>query len=90
MGSEMCIRDRGSGYTIKLHRNNQQPFPFTSATFTYKIIPIDKHSCELIGTFKYNLPFGIIGRIVNQLLLSIIIRYNIRRVIMGMKSYYEE
>ena len=82
--------DEGSGYTIKLHRNNQEPFPFTSATFTYKIIPIDKHSCELIGTFKYNLPFGIIGRIVNQLLLSIIIRYNIRRVIMGMKSYYEE
>ena len=30
--------DEGSGYTVKLHRNNQQPFPFTSATFTYKTV----------------------------------------------------
>jgi len=81
--------EEGSGYTIKLHRNNQQPYPFISATFTYQIVPIDKYSCELIGIFKYHLPFGIIGKILNQLLLGIIIRFNIRRVMMGMKSYYE-
>ena len=81
--------EEGSGYTIKLHRNNQQPYPFISATFTYQIVPIDEYSCELIGIFKYHLPFGMIGKVLNQLLLGIIIRFNIRRVMMGMKSYYE-
>ena len=79
--------EEGSGFTVKLHRNKQAPLPFTSATFTYLIKSIDEYSCELTGIFNYNIGFGIIGRIINQLFLGTIIRFNIRRVIMGMKAY---
>jgi len=79
--------EEGSGFTLKLHRNKQAPSPFTSATFAYQIKSIDEYSCELTGIFNYNIGFGIIGRIINQLFLGAIIRFNIRRVIMGMKAY---
>lgn len=79
--------EEGSCFTVKLHRNKQAPSPFTSATFTYLIKSIDEYSCELTGIFNYNIGFGIIGRIINQLFIGTIIRFNIRRVIMGMKAY---
>ena len=77
----------GKGFTLKLHKNNHYPYPFSSATFIYLITPINENSCELIGTFQYSIGFGVIGRIINQLFLGIIIRFNIRRVIMGLETY---
>ena len=82
--------EEGSGFTVKLHRNKQAPLPFTSATFTYQIRSTDKNYCELIGIFNYELLFGTIGKFLNQLFLRILIRFNIRRVIIGMKEYLNQ
>lgn len=82
--------EEGSSFTVKLHKNKQAPFPFSAATFRYQIRSINKKDCELIGIFTYELLFGIIGIILNHLFLGIIIRFNIRRVIMGLKMYLNQ
>lgn len=79
----------GKGFTIRLHKGDKAPTPFSQAEFTYRIDKLDDKQCKLTTTMIYELPWGIIGKLLNALLFGRIVRGNIRDVVLGMKGFYE-
>jgi len=79
----------GKGLTIRLHKGDNPPSPFKEAQFTYRIDKLDSKQCKLTATMIYEMPWGIIGKLLNALLFGRIVRGNIRDVVLGMKGYYE-
>lgn len=79
----------GKGFTIRLHKGDKPPMPFKEAHFTYRIDKIDGKQCKLTTTMIYEMPWGIIGKLLNSLLFGRIVRGNIRDVVLCLKQYYE-
>jgi len=79
----------GKGFTIRLHKGDKSPMPFSDAHFTYRIDKIDEKQCKLTTTMIYDMPWGVVGKVLNTLLFARIVRSNIRDVVLSLKHYYE-
>jgi hypothetical protein len=79
----------GKGFTIRLHKGDKNPSPFSSAEFTYRIDKTSDQQCKLTTTMIYELPWGTAGKLLNTLVFARIVRSNVRDVVMCMKQYYE-
>lgn len=79
----------GKGFTIRLHKGDKNPAPFSSAEFTYRIDKIGDKQCKLTTAMIYELPWGPIGKLLNALMFAGVVRRNVRDVVVCMKQYYE-
>ena len=80
---ETVIRwDEGQGFTVRLHKGDKAARPFKRASFRYELRPIsnspsDRDRCEIHTALVYELPFGLIGRLFDRLLLGRIFRLSV-------------
>ena len=74
--------DEGIGMTVRLHKGSKPATPFKEATFRYEFRPTsDKTSggagCEIHTSMTYELPFGVLGRVLDRLLVGRILRQSV-------------
>lgn len=79
--------NEGYGFKLRLHKG-QKDSPFPNARFTYQIED-QGQQCLLTTTMSYDMPFGMIGRKLDEWFLNRIITGVIRDVAFSMKHYYE-
>lgn len=77
----------GYGFKLRLHKGEKDS-PFPKASFTYHLED-QNQQCLLSTTMSYEMPFGFIGRKIDELFLNRIITSIIRDVAFSMKHYYE-
>ena len=81
--------NEGYGFLLRLHRNNARPpFPFKHAWFRYSISD-DGIDTRLNTSLIYTVRWGLIGQMLDYVLLNRIIKGKIRDVALSMKAYYE-
>jgi hypothetical protein len=79
----------GKGFTIRLHKGDKPPTPFSDASFTYRIDDIGGKSCKLTTTMIYEMPWGIFGKLLHSLFIGKIVKGSVRDVVLCLKKYYE-
>lgn len=82
--------NEGRGFVIRLHDGDGPPPPiFTQARFHYIFEDAPGGKTLFRPTMTYSLKFGLLGRMLDRLLLNAIIRGNMKKVGLGLKRYYE-
>ncbi|MFO8100909.1 MAG: SRPBCC family protein [Dehalococcoidia bacterium] len=82
--------NEGYGFLIRLHCGEEgPPFPFKEAWFRYAIEDNGDGSTVLIVSLIYVMRWGILGRLLNRILLKRFIGNRIRDVALSMKLFYE-
>jgi hypothetical protein len=79
----------GKGFQLRLHKGAKDA-PLRNAFFRYQLRELSPRQSELSATLGYDLPFGMVGRLVDRTLLKRIIRPMIDDVVIGLKNYYEQ
>lgn len=79
----------GRGFTIRLHKGEKPPAPFTEGQFSYRLDKIDEGHCKITCTMIYEMGMGIFGKLLNSLLIENIVRNNVRDVSLGLAFFYE-
>ena len=82
--------NEGTGFIIRLHNGDGPPPPiFTQARFHYRIEDAPNGQTLFRPAMTYTIKFGILGRLLDKLLLNMIIRSNMKKVGLGLKQFYE-
>jgi len=82
--------NEGSGFIIRLHNGDGPPPPiFTQARFHYILEDAPNGQTLFKPTMTYTIKFGVLGRILDSLLLNMIIKGTMKKVGLGLKQYYE-
>jgi ribosome-associated toxin RatA of RatAB toxin-antitoxin module len=74
--------DEGVGMTVRLHKGAKPATPFKEATFRYEFRPTsnptsDHDGCEIHTSMTYELPFGLLGRVLDRLFVRRILRQSV-------------
>ena len=80
--------DEGDGFAIKLHRGDKGPPMFASGYFVYKLDE-ENGKTRLTTTMGYTMPWGILGTLLDVLMIKRIVYGNIRDVALSMRLFYE-
>lgn len=80
--------NEGTGFTIRLHRGDAPPAMFREASFEYRLVPAGA-GCEIHTTMRYVPGLGGLGRVLDALVLSRVMRRSVQGVADGLASYYE-
>ena len=79
----------GYGFLIRLHRGYAgPPFPFKESWFRYALED-DGAGIQLITSLIYVMRWGLVGRLLDKILLNRIIKGRIRNVALSLKIYWE-
>lgn len=83
----------GGGFTLRLHKGERDS-PFKNSRFDYHIEPngdaqTQADATKVILTMSYEPPLGIVGDVMDRLLLHGLIQKAITDVGLSMKHYYE-
>lgn len=78
----------GKGFQLRLHKGRKDS-PFPNAFFRYELSELSPHQSQLTATMGYDLPFGILGRLLDKAVLTRIIRQVVGDVAVSLKHYYE-
>lgn len=81
--------NEGQGFSIRLHKGEKPPTPFREAHFHYRLIPTGPQTCEIHTEMDYTPSFGVLGRILDRLLLGPMTRKSTQAVAAGLAAYYE-
>jgi hypothetical protein len=85
----VILWEDGWGYTIKLHNGHKPPTPFKQAQFTYWLDDAPGGETRMRATMSYEPPFGILGRLMNALLLRHLLPATLNSIGRGLKQVYE-
>ncbi len=78
MNETVVVWDEGRGMTIRLHKGDGPARPFREAHFRYEFRECgDPAACEIHTTMTYTLPWGLLGRLLDWLLLRRLFRRNV-------------
>ncbi len=80
--------NEGEGFKIRLH-DGDKPKPFPNSYFIYKIEDAGDDKTRFTATMGYQFPFGALGKIIDDLIVSRIVNDEIRCVALAVKHYYE-
>jgi hypothetical protein len=80
--------NEGHGFTLRLHKGEKDA-PFRHAGFTYALTPEGDSSTRATLTMRYEPPMGMIGGVLDGVMLKRIITGVITDVAWSMKFYYE-
>lgn len=78
----------GESFTLRLH-DGDKPKPLPKSFFVYSIKPGANNSTDFTATMRYQFPLGVIGAVINRLIVLPIVRGEIRDVALAVKYYYE-
>lgn len=82
--------NEGQGFVIKLHDGSKPPPPiFTEARFHYLFEDIPGGKTCFKPTMTYTLKFGVLGVLLDRLMINWIVRSNMKKVGLGFKQFYE-
>ena len=79
----------GVSYTTEVIDGKMLP-PFSFMTGTIQLKTIDTHETEATFTFEYKLKYGILGRIMNAILIKPQFRSAPTKYVNGLKNYIEK
>ena len=79
----------GKGFTLRLHNGEAAPAPFKQATFEYQIHDAPQSQTAVRFVFDYEMAMGLIGGLLDVLLIRPSIKRSNRAVAANMKKYYE-
>ena len=80
----------GQGFVIRLHDGDKPPPPiFEEASFHYILEDAPGGATRFLPTMTYTLKFGVLGRLLDALLINMIVRSNMKKVGQGLKQFYE-
>lgn len=80
--------NEGYGFKIRLH-DGKKDKPFPKSYFVYAIEDSSNNKTQFTATMGYTFPLGILGAIINKLLILPIVRGEIRDVALAVKYFYE-
>lgn len=82
--------NEGKGFVIKLHDGAKSPPPiFREASFHYILEDAPGGMTKFLPTMTYTLKFGVLGSLLDKLLINMIVRSNMKKVGLGLKQFYE-
>ena len=80
----------GQGFLIRLHRGDKgAPPPFREATFRYWLEDAGVDATRLTTTLAYTPRWGVLGRMLDRLLLAKAIRGSVRDVAICLRDFYQ-
>lgn len=79
----------GAGFNIRLHQGNKPLVPFKYAQFNYQMSKIDDESTLVQLAMIFEMPWGLIGRVLNRLIFRPVIEKRLIGIAAGLKSFYE-
>jgi polyketide cyclase/dehydrase/lipid transport protein len=77
------------GYTLNLHNGDKPPTPFKRATFQYLLEDAPGAQTRVRGTFSYEMAPGLLGRMLEALVLRRALKRSNTAVAANMKRFYE-
>lgn len=77
------------GFTLKIHKGDQPAAPFKWATFRYQISDAPGGHTQVRCMFQYEMAMGLLGRLLDVLLVRPAIKRSNEAVVANMKKYYE-
>lgn len=80
----------GHGFTVRLHKGDEPPSPFTEAQFVYRLEDAPGGRTRVTTTLRYAMPPGVLGRLFDALLMRHAAAYTVRAISRGLKRVYEE
>ena len=82
--------NEGNGFVIRLHDGDKPPPPiFSEASFHYILEDAPNGQTKFLPTMTYTLKFGVLGSLLDTLLINMIVRSNMKKVGLGLKQFYE-
>lgn len=78
----------GTGFLIRLHKDDKPAPPFRTAWFRYELADSDANTTRFTASMEYELPWGTFGSWLEKKLLKFIAA-TIADVATAMKLYYE-
>ena len=78
-----------TGFNIRLHQGNKSLAPFKYAQFNYHMSKIDDESTLVQLAMIFEVPWGLIGRVLSRLIFVPVIEKRLIGVAAGLKSFYE-
>lgn len=79
----------GEGFTLRLHKGEKDA-PFRNAWFRYRLTEVVPGVTRLTATMGYEPPLGLVGKVLDKLLLQRIIQGVIGEVALSLKYFYEQ
>jgi len=79
----------GRGFTVKIHKGEQPPTPFKWAKFQYEVADAPGAQTRVRGTFSYEMANGLLGRLLEALVLRRALERSNTAVAANMKRFYE-
>lgn len=76
MDETVVAWDEGKGLTVRLHKGDAPARPFSEAYFRYEFRPAAS-GCEIHTALTYRLPFGLLGRLLDALVLRRLFARNV-------------
>lgn len=90
MDETVVAWDEGEGLTVRLHKGSQPARPFKEASFRYEFRPgRDASTCEIHTALTYELPMGVLGRLLDRILLRRIFQRNVVDTAVCLAEHYE-
>ena len=80
--------DEGYGFAIRLHDGLKEK-PLPKAYFKYRIEDTPEGKTRFIATMGYTFPFGVLGQLIDSLLVAPIVSGEVRAVALAVKHFYE-
>ncbi len=78
----------GRGFTVRLHKGGKPAVPFREALFRYEIEPIPG-GCAIHTEMTYELVLGLLGRILDALVMKRILQRQVRQTALRLAAYYQ-
>jgi hypothetical protein len=79
----------GHGFTVRLHQGDNPASPFKSGSFLYRLDDAPDGQTRIITTMIYELPFGVLGRLLDGLLMRRVTRRMVNTIARNLKQVYE-
>ena len=83
------VWEEGKGFTLRIHNGEAAPAPFKWATFEYAISDAPRSQTSVRLVFTYEMAMGVLGRLMDVLLIRPSIRRSNLAVAANMKRFYE-
>lgn len=81
--------DEGYGFALRLHNDGKPPAPFREASFEYRIADAPDGGTLFMPALTYAMPWGILGSLLDALLVNRFARGQVRKVALNFKRHYE-
>ena len=81
--------DEGKGFTVRLHKGEKPAAPFREARFRYELMPATGGGCVIHTEMTYEMAYGVLGRILDGLIMKRILQRQVRDTALRLAEYYQ-